>query len=197
MRKEPVKEEPAKEVHGAAIGSPAPSFTLKDTDGKTVNLSDYKGKTVVLEWFNPNCPFVVGAHGKDGALHDMGAKVVADGVVWLAINSSAAGKEGSGLELNKKTREEWKIGYPVLLDESGDVGRAYGAKSTPHMFVIDQKGVLVYRGALDNAPMGRLDGDKKINYVEAALADLKAGKPIATKETKSYGCSVKYAKPGA
>lgn len=192
QKKEPPKETP-KEVEGAAIGSPAPNFTLKDADGKTVKLSDYKDKIVVLEWFNPECPFVVQAHGKEGALRDVDGRVVRDGVVWLAINSSAPGKEGAGAELNKKMREEWKIGYPVLLDESGDVGRLYGAKSTPHMFVIDAKGVLAYRGALDNSPRGKVEGDKKINYVEAAIADLKAGKPVATKETKSYGCSVKYA----
>lgn len=183
---------PMKET-GAAIGSPAPDFTLKDVDGKTVKLSDYKGKTIVLEWFNPGCPFVVAAHGKDGELAGMSTKVAADGVVWLSINSSAAGKEGSGAEMNKKMRDEWKIKNPVLLDESGDVGRMYGAKSTPHMFVIDAKGMLVYRGALDNAPMGKVDGPTKMNYVAMALADLKAGKPVATKETKSYGCSVKYA----
>jgi hypothetical protein len=198
-KEEPKKEEVKKDdkAAGPAIGAPAPDFTLKDVDGKSVKLSDYKGKIVVLEWFNPGCPFVQAAHGKDGPLHDM-SKMTSDGVVWLAINSSPAGQEGAGAEANKKSRDEWKISGPVLLDEAGTVGRTYGAKSTPHMFVIDAKGMLAYRGALDNAPQGKLEGDKKINYVEAAISELKAGKPVTTKETKSYGCPVKYAaKAGA
>jgi len=183
---------------GAVVGKPAPDFSLKDLDGKPVKLSDYKDKVVVLEWFNPNCPFVAAAHGKDGALRDLPSKAAADGVVWLTINSSAAGQEGAGVEANKKMRDEWKISNPVLLDESGTVGRAYGAKSTPHMFVIDAKGVLAYSGALDNAPQGKVEGDKKVNHVEAAIAELKAGKPVTNKETKPYGCPVKYAaKPGS
>jgi alkyl hydroperoxide reductase subunit AhpC len=198
-KEEPKKEEVKKDekAAGPALGAPAPDFTLKDLDGKSVKLSDYKGKIVVLEWFNPGCPFVQAAHGKDGPLHDM-SKMTSDGVVWLAINSSAVGQEGAGAEANKKSRDEWKISAPVLLDEAGTVGRTYGAKSTPHMFVIDAKGMLAYRGALDNAPQGKLEGDKKINYVEAAISELKAGKPVTTKETKSYGCPVKYAaKAGA
>jgi peroxiredoxin len=190
------KETPKETETGAAIGTKAPTFTLKDTDGKEVKLSDYAGKIVVLEWFNPQCPFVVAAHEKEGALRDMSAKVARDGVVWLSINSGAPGKEGAGAEVSKKMREEWKIGNPILIDESGDVGRMYGAKTTPHMFIIDAKGMLAYRGALDNAPRGKVEGEKKINYVEDALAELKAGKPVTTKETRAYGCSVKYgAKP--
>ena len=180
----------------AELGKAAPDFTLKDLDGKTVKLSDYKGKTVVLEWFNPECPVVVGQHGK-GVLKEYPAKAMADGVVWLAINSGAAGMQGHDPETNKKMRGEWKMGYPVLLDASGDIGRAYGAKTTPHMFVIDPKGTLVYRGAIDNAARGEPEGGKLVNHVEAALADLKAGKPVATADTKAYGCGVKYAKPGS
>ena len=195
----PVKEEPKVEKSRVAeVGKAAPAFTLKDLDGKEVKLADFKGKTVVLEWFNPGCPFVVGGHSEGGTLRGMGAKVAADGVVWLAVNSSAAGKQGNGADINRKAREDWKISYPILVDESGEVGMNYGAKTTPHMFVIDAKGMLVYKGAIDNAPGGKVEGGgEKINYVEAALADIKAGKPVATKETKSYGCSVKYAKPGA
>jgi peroxiredoxin len=180
-----------KAAKGAAIDKPAPDFTLKDVDGKSVKLSDYKGKTVVLEWFNPECPVSAGSH-KEGALKDQAARVAKDGVVWLAINSSGEGKEGSGVEKNKKLAGEWKMNHPVLLDESGEVGHLYGARTTPHMFVIDAKGMLVYKGAIDNA---QEKSDKLVNYVDAALADLKAGKPVATKETKSYGCGVKYAKP--
>lgn len=177
-------------ARGAAIDKPAPDFTLKDVDGKTVKLSDYKGKIVVLEWFNPECPVSAGCHAK-GSLKDGAARAAKEGVVWLAINSSGAGKEGSGAEKNKKAAAEWNMKHPVLLDESGEVGHLYGAKTTPHMFVIDAKGMLVYKGAIDN--QGK--DDKMINFVDTALADLKAGKPVATKETKSYGCGVKYGNP--
>lgn len=170
----------------------APDFKLEDLDGNEVSLSQFKGKTVVLEWFNPGCPFVQYAHGK-GPLEDMGAAKVKEGVVWLAINSGAAGKQGAGAEVNKKAAGEWSIGYPILLDETGEVGKAYGAKTTPHMYVINAEGKLVYRGALDNAPLGEVRGDSHINYVENALAVLAAGKPIEPAETRSYGCTVKYA----
>lgn len=170
----------------------APDFTLEDLDGNEVSLSQFKGKTVVLEWFNPGCPFVQYAHGK-GPLEDMGEAKVKEGIVWLAINSGAAGKQGAGADANKKAAGEWSITYPVLLDETGEVGKAYGAKTTPHMYIIDAEGNLVYRGGLDNAPLGEVRGDSHINYVETALAALAAGKPIETTETQPYGCSVKYA----
>ena len=188
-KKEVVKVEAPK---GAELGKPAPAFELKDLDGKAVKLSDFKDKIVVLEWFNPGCPFVKYAY-TDGKFQDVQSKAMKDGVVWLSINSGAPGKEGAGAEVNKKARDDWKLSQPILIDESGEVGMKYGAKTTPHMFVIDQKGVLVYRGGLDNAPQGKVEGDgAKTNYVEAAIADIKANKPVATKETKSYGCSVKY-----
>ncbi len=177
-------------MKGAAIDKPAPAFALKDVDGKTVKLADYKGKVVVLEWFNPDCPVSAGCH-REGALKDQAARAAKDGVVWLAINSSAAGKEGSGADKNKKAAADFNMKYPVLIDESGEVGRMYGAKTTPHMFVIDVKGNLVYRGAIDN----QQKGEKNVNYVDAALADIKAGKAVQTKETKSYGCGVKYGNP--
>ncbi len=188
----PAKAETPAADAKAAIGKPAPDFELKDLDGKTVKLSDYKGKIVVLEWFNPACPFVVRQHG-EGALKDQAARVAKDGVVWLSINSSAKDKEGNGIEKNKKAMADWKIANPILIDEKGEVGRRYEAKTTPHMFVVDAKGVLVYRGAIDNAPSGKAEeGTPLVNYVDAALADLKAGKPVAKAETKSYGCNVKY-----
>jgi peroxiredoxin len=186
---EPKKEEPAKDVK-AVIGKAAPDFELKDLDGKVVKLSDYKGKVVVLEWFNPECPVIVKAH-TEGALKDQAARVAKDGVVWLSINSGAAGKEGTGVDKNKKAKADWKMANAILIDEKGDVGRKYEAKTTPHMYVIDAKGVLAYRGAIDNAGSGKPDGEL-VNYVDAALADIKAGKPVAKAETKSYGCSVKY-----
>lgn len=173
------------------VGKAAPDFSLQDLDGQTVKLSELKGKTVVLEWFNPGCPYVEYAHA-DGPLADQAAKV-ADGetVVWLAINSSAKGKSGSGLDVNKAAAAEWEIGHPILLDEDGKVGRTYGAKTTPQMFIIDAEGLVAYAGALDNAPFGKASGDTK-NYVSAALTEMQSGKAVATSETKSYGCSVKY-----
>jgi peroxiredoxin len=174
----------------AEVGQPAPDFTLPDTDGKPVGLAALKGKPVVLEWFNPDCPFVRHAHTQ-GALKSMSARVTKQGVIWLAINSSAPGKQGNGVARNAAARKEYGMDHPVLIDERGQVGRAYGAKTTPHMFVIDAKGTLVYAGALDNAPLGESEG-KPTNYVEGALESLRAGKKIDPSRTQSYGCSVKY-----
>lgn len=182
----PVPVEPKLE-----IGKAAPAFELKDTDGKTVKLSDFKGKIVVLEWFNPECPVIVKQHS-EGPLKDAAANATKEGVVWLAINSSAAGKDGHGLEKNKKAKTEWKLDHPILLDEEGTVGMAYGSKNTPTMYIIDSKGMLAYRGAIDNAQEGK---PELVNYVAVALREIKAGKPVSTAETKPYGCSVKYARP--
>lgn len=179
----------------AEIGKPAPDFTLPGLDGKLVQLSSHLGKTVVLEWFNPECPFVVRAHTK-GSLVDAAQRHTADGIVWLAVNSAAAGKQGHGVEVNQSAVERFKLGHPLLLDESGEVGKAYGATNTPHMYVIDPKGSLVYRGAIDNSPDGEQEspeGGKLVRYVDAALADLAAGREVQTADTKAYGCSVKYA----
>jgi peroxiredoxin len=183
--------DPAEKPAQSDLGQ-APDFTLEDLDGKEVSLSQHRGKTVVLEWFNPGCPFVQHAHGK-GPLKGMGERMAQQGVVWLAINSGAPGKQGAGVDTNKKAAGDWNIRYPILLDESGEVGKAYGAKTTPHMYVINAEGKLVYRGGLDNAPMGEVRGDSRINYLEDALAALAAGKPIEPAEAQPYGCSVKYA----
>lgn len=179
----------------AELGKPAPDFTLKDLDGKEVRLSSFKGKVVVLEWFNPGCPFVNKAHTM-GSLKDAPKRHTSAGVVWLAVNSSAAGKQGNGLEANRTGAKGFGMDYPVLLDESGDVGKRYGATNTPHMFVVDAKGTLVYRGAIDNSPDGEgqsAEGGKLVNFVDAAIVDLGAGRAVATSETKAYGCGVKYA----
>jgi peroxiredoxin len=181
-------------LESARIGAPAPDFELPDLDGKLVKLSSFLGKTVVLEWFNPGCPFVKASHTK-GSLVDTAARATKSGAVWLAINSGAPGKQGHGVEANRAGKETFKLEHPILLDESGRVGKAYGAAHTPHMYVIDEKGVLVYRGAIDNSPDGEGDsptGGKLVNYVDTVLASLKAGQPIATAETEAYGCSVKY-----
>lgn len=175
----------------AKVGSAAPEFSLVDTNGKTHKLSDYTkaGKVVVIEWFNPGCPFVVRHHEKYTTMTDT-AKKFGDKVVWLAINSSGPGKEGHGGDKDAITK--WKIGYPVLNDEKGTVGKLYGAKTTPHMFIVDTKGMLAYAGAIDNDPKDEMAKDKKINYVDQALTEIIAGKPVSNPETKQYGCSVKY-----
>ncbi|WP_394823774.1 thioredoxin family protein [Pendulispora albinea] len=178
----------------AEVGKPAPDFSLRDLDGKTVSLHDYRGKTVVLEWFNPECPFVRAAHTK-ASLKTFPADQISKGVVWLAINSNAAGKQGNGLAVNTDGKKRYGMPYPILLDETGETGKRYGATNTPHMFVIDSQGVLVYQGAIDNSPDGEGEsphGGKLVNYVQAALGDLGAGRPIAVRSTKAYGCTVKY-----
>lgn len=178
----------------AKVGAPAPDFTLPDLDGAPVKLSSYRGKTVVLEWFNPECPFVKASHTK-GSLVDTAARLTKEGVVWLAVNSNAPGKQGHGAEKNRSGKEQFHIEHPILLDDTGAVGRLYGARHTPHMYVIDPQGKLVYRGAIDNSPDGEADspsGGKLVKYVEDAIAALNAGKAIEVAETEAYGCSVKY-----
>jgi peroxiredoxin len=179
---------------GAEVDKPAPDFTLKDYEGKEHKLSDLRGKTVVLEWFNPDCPFVKASHTK-GSLKDLARKVTQKGVVWLAVNSGAPGKQGHDPERVAAGKKAFGLDHPILIDESGAVGHLYGATNTPHMFVIDPKGVLVYRGAIDNSPDGEGDsptGGKLVNYVEEAVSAVAAGKPVSTKATRAYGCSVKY-----
>lgn len=173
------------------VGEDAPKFKLTDTDGKEHSLEKYleEGKTVVLEWFNPGCPVVKKHHRDNPTMKETYEEFRTENVVWLAINSGAEGKQGHGKELNAETRTEWKIEYPVLLDESGKVGRAYGAKTTPHMYVISTEGKVVYMGAIDDRrkPAG------EVNYVEKALRQHLAGETITTAETTPYGCGVKYA----
>jgi len=176
----------------AEVGRPAPDFTLKDTDGQSVTLSQVLagGKTVVLEWFNPDCPFIKRHHLQDKDMNTLYDQYKDQGVVWFAINSGAAGAEGAGLERNQKAKADYKIEYPILLDENGSVGRMYGAKTTPHMFVIRKDGVLIYSGAIDDDPRG--NKKDRVNYVQAALVSCANGATLETAQTKSYGCSVKY-----
>jgi peroxiredoxin len=173
------------------VGTKAPDFVLKNLEGKEVSLEKVleQKKIVVLEWFNPGCPYVKKHHKHNTTMKDLAAKYK-DKVVWLAINSSANGKQGHGAELNKKVKKAWKIAYPILLDPSGKIGRKYGARTTPHMYVINAEGVLAYVGAIDNDTSAKTPG--KINYVEAAITAMLAGKAPETKRTKAYGCSVKY-----
>ncbi len=195
----PVKEpprvaEPAASAQAALIGKPAPAFTLKDLDGNEVALASFKGKPVVLEWFNPQCPYVKKAHGQ-GSLVGTAKKHTDAGAVWLAINSGAPGKQGHDPAVNAEAVKTWSLSHPVLRDEDGAVGHAYGATNTPNMYVIDAAGVLVYAGAIDNSPDGEgatPAGGTLVNHVDAALADLAAGRPVATPSTEPYGCGVKY-----
>jgi len=180
------KEEPKKEkVAAAEVGKAAPTFALKDLDGKEVKLSDYKGKIVVLEWFQPSCPYCVSGYKEGGNCRTTSEKLTKDGVVWLLVNSNNAEHPDSKIEANKEFFKGHKTGHTVLMDTDGKVGRAYGAKTTPHCMVIDAKGNLAYRGAIDNAM--EKDAKEKVNYVEQAAGELKADKPVTTKETRSYG----------
>ncbi|HEY6105608.1 MAG TPA: redoxin family protein, partial [Anaeromyxobacteraceae bacterium] len=168
---------------------------LPDLDGKVHRLSELKGRVVVLEWFNPGCPYVVNSHTK-GSLVDTAARLGKEGVVWLAVNSAAPGKQGAGAEVNRAAARRWSMEHPILLDERGQAGRAYGATNTPHLMVIAADGTLAYRGAVDNSPDGERGAPKGgtlVEYVPAALEDLKAGRPVRTAETRAYGCSVKFA----
>lgn len=174
---------------GAVIGKPAPAFKGKDMSGKEWTNDSFKGKVVVLEWFNSGCPFVVRHYEKYKTMNETAAKY-SDKVVWLKINSGAPGKEGHGKDAEAK--KKWNIASPILIDESGAVGKLYGAKTTPHMFVIDQQGILQYAGAIDNDARDEKSAGEKLNYVGQAIDEILAGKPVSQKETKAYGCSVKY-----
>lgn len=179
----------------AQVGQPAPDFTGTDSTGKTLKLSDYKGKTVVLEWTNPGCPFVV-KHYDSNNMQGLQKAAVADGVIWLTINSSAQDKEGyqTPEEANTYLKEKASAPTARLLDPTGEIGHLYGAQTTPHMFVIDKDGTLAYAGAIDSNDSFKPETIKDAtNYVTAALADLKAGKAVTTASTKAYGCGVKYA----
>lgn len=179
---------------GLEIDKPAPNFTLKDVEGKSHSLADFKGKFVVLEWINFDCPFV-GKHYRSGNMQNLQKTYTAKGVVWLAICSSAPGKQGHfTAEVIKKRLAEAKAAPTAYLtDEDGTVGKLYGAKTTPHMFIIDPKGTLVYAGGIDDIRSTDVaDIAKAKNYVTAALDEALAGKPVTEKVTTPYGCSVKY-----
>jgi peroxiredoxin len=176
------------------LGQPAPAFTARDAGGKQVSLSQFVGKTVVLEWTNSGCPYV-GKHYDSATMQALQKKETADGVVWLTVSSSAPGMQGFFTASTAKAwaaKEHWG-GTSILLDSAGKIGREYGAKNTPHMFVIDKAGKVAYMGGIDDRPYAdpeSLKGAKP--YVAMALADLKAGRPVATPVSQPYGCSVKY-----
>jgi peroxiredoxin len=177
------------------IGKPAPGFTLMGADGKEHSLSDYKGSFIVLEWFNPDCPFVK-KHYNSKNMQTLQKYYREKGVVWMVINSSARGKQGycTAERANEVIKENDMAPTAFLLDHDGKVGRMYGAKTTPHMYVIDKEGLLIYHGAIDNMPSTRIEDIKTAkNYVQTALDEAIAGKSISVKASQPYGCSVKYA----
>lgn len=176
------------------VGEPAPEFTAVDTNGVEHSLSDFKGKNVVLEWSNHECPFVV-KHYEPGNMQKIQKAATDDGVVWLTIVSSAEGKQGNvnNEEANKIMSDAGAHATAKILDPSGEIGKLYDAKTTPHMFVINAEGVLVYAGAIDSDSSFKQDSiANATNYVTDALASLKAGEEIKVSSTKPYGCSVKY-----
>jgi peroxiredoxin len=176
------------------VGQPAPNFKLNDASGRIVSLSDYRGKTVVLEWNNPGCPFVK-KHYDSGNMQRTQAAAARDGAVWLTINSGAAGKQGhmNGAEARSFVSAQKAQPAAYLLDPKGVVGKGYDAKTTPHIFVIDPRGTLVYAGGIDDKPTAdKADIAGARNHVLAALGELKAGKPVSVSTSRPYGCSVKY-----
>lgn len=178
----------------AAVGAAAPGFTLTDTKGAAHALADFAGKPVVLEWTNPDCPFVKKHYGAKN-MQALQAKYVAQGAVWLSVCSSAPGKQGHypADEWNRILAEQGSAATALLLDPDGQVGRAYGAKTTPHLFVIDAAGTLVYDGAIDDRPStDSADIPGARAYVVEALDAVLAGAPVPVAQTKPYGCSVKY-----
>jgi peroxiredoxin len=179
----------------AVVGQPAPAFTLTDSNGKSHSLASFQGKTVVLEWWNHECPFVAKHYGS-GNMQKLQKEWTGKGVVWLTVSSSAPGKQGhvDGAKANALMKEKGGASTAVLLDHDGKVGKAYGAKTTPHMFVIDPRGKLVYAGGIDDKPStDQADVATAKNHVSAALAEVLAGKPVTTATSAPYGCGVKYA----
>ena len=177
------------------VGKAAPDFRASDVHGRLVSLSDFRGKTVVLEWNNPDCP-TVKKHYDSGNMQRTQAEAAAAGVVWLTINSSAEGEQG---HMSPAEAKAFASGQPsrrsaYLLDPQGEVGRSYGAKATPHMYVINAGGTLVYNGGMDNKPTtARADIKGARNHVLAVLGELRAGKPVSVPTSRAYGCNVKYA----
>lgn len=177
----------------AQVGEKAPDFTLSDLDGNKHTLSEFtaQGNIVVLEWFNPTCPFVKKHYREDTmTMVNMQKDFKDQDIVWLRVNSAYKGNSTGDVDFNKQIAKDWNITTPILLDQEGTVGRAYGAKRTPEMYVIDSSGTLVYHGAIDNRSDAAAPGD--VNYVKNAVNETLAGKPVSNAENKPYGCGVKY-----
>ncbi len=177
-----------------AVNKPAPDFTAIDSNGKTVNLKDFAGKKVILEWTNADCPFVKKHYNSDN-MQGLQTKYTEDDVVWLSVISSAKGKQGyvDGKGANKLSKDRGAAPSHVLLDPEGTIGKAYGAKTTPHMYIVDEKGTLKYMGAIDSIRSAdAADIPKATNYVNKAMMELAEGKSVSEPVTQAYGCSVKY-----
>lgn len=177
-----------------ALAASAPGFLLKDADGRVRTLAEFRGKVVVLEWINEGCPYVKKHY--QGNMQALQKAAVADGVVWLSVCSSAPGQQGhvDGAGAKRFIAARGAAPTAFLLDPTGVAGKAYGAKTTPHMYIVDQAGQLVYQGGIDDKPTANVaDIAGATNYVKAALADLKAGRPVKVAFSKPYGCAVKYA----
>ena len=182
----------------ATVGESAPPFSATDTAGRKVSLADFKGKTVVLEWTNPGCPFVQ-KHYRSANMQATQKAAAARGVVWLSVNSTAVGDTDYKTPVEMGVWMQQQRGTPsaTLMDSDGKVGRAYGARTTPHMYIVDPAGKLVYAGGIDDKPSTNVaDVARANNYVKAALNESLAGRPISQATTRPYGCSIKYA-PGA
>jgi peroxiredoxin len=185
---------PLPALAAATPGQPAPDFNVTDIAGKPVKLSELKGKYVVLEWTNDGCPYVR-KHYDSGNMQGLQKKHTADGVQWIVVNSSSPGKQGhmtAEQEASQIKKEGWNATH-VVLDPEGKLGKAFGAKVTPHMFVIDKEGKVAYEGAIDSKNTSeKADIAGAENYIDSAFKDLKAGKPVTTASTRPYGCNVKY-----
>ncbi|MHC4187368.1 MAG: redoxin domain-containing protein [Planctomycetota bacterium] len=176
---------------GPEPGQKAPNFTLKNHEGKTVSLADYKGKTVVLEWFNYDCPFVQYHYEDKKTMSELAAKYKNKNVVWLTVNSTNYATQ----QTNKKYATKHNVTHAILDDSPGKVGKAYKATNTPQMIIVDKNGNVAYNGAIDNSPNGRTPAGKELKkYVDKALTELTSGQKVGTPKTKPYGCSVKYAR---
>jgi peroxiredoxin len=182
-------------AHAApAVGQPAPDFTLSDTSGKSVRLSDFKGKHVVLEWVNPGCPYVR-KHYNSANMQSTQKETTAKGVVWLAINSTEAGSYEylPPPQLARWMADQKAAATLTLVDQEGTAGRAFGARTTPHMYIVDPKGTLIYAGGIDSIASSRAEDVKTaVNYVKQGVTQALAGQPLSHATTRPYGCSVKY-----
>lgn len=179
----------------AVVGQPAPAFSVTDAQGQPRNLADFRGKTVVLEWVNPGCPFVR-KHYESGNMQATQKHATGQGVVWLSVNSTAKASVDyqAPPQMQAWMQQQKAVPTATLMDTDGVVGRAYGARTTPHMYVIDKQGVLVYAGAIDNRPTANVaDIDGATNHVKQALTQTLAGTPVSPANTRAYGCSIKYA----
>ena len=181
-------------AQNATVGQAALNFSAKDTNGKIVQLADFKGKTLVLEWVNPGCPYVR-KHYDGGNMQGTQQDAAAKNVVWLAVNSTASDHPDflKPADLAKWMKDKKAPATHTLMDEDGKIGKAYGARTTPHMYIVDGKGILVYAGGIDSIPSASAaDIPKATNYVKVSLAEMAGGKQVSNAVTRAYGCSVKY-----